>query len=72
MAGKERIDELIEALRAEGELISEGAFTLDPDHVENVVLPGSLGTAGGGSVVFLGDDANAMIADLADDGLLNR
>ena len=48
------------------------AFTLDPDHVENVVLPGSLGTAGGGSVVFLGDDANAMIADLADDGLLNR
>ncbi len=46
------------------------AFLLDPEKVENTVLPGTLGTAGGGSVVFLGDDAEAMITDLADDGLL--
>lgn len=47
------------------------AFTIDPDQIENVVLPGKLGRAGGGSVVFLGDDADAMIADLADDGVLS-
>jgi len=47
------------------------AFGLDPDQIDNVVLPGTIGKAGGGSVVFLGDDADAMIADLADDGLLS-
>lgn len=46
------------------------AFILDPDLVENTVLPGKLGTAGGGSVVFLGDDAEAIIADVVDDGVV--
>jgi LCP family protein required for cell wall assembly len=46
------------------------AFLLDPDKVTNEVLPGKLGTAGGGSVVFLGEDAEQMIADVVDDGLL--
>lgn len=46
------------------------AFLLDLDAIENTVLPGQLGTAGGGSVVFLSDDVNDIVADLADDGLL--
>ena len=46
------------------------AFLLDPDAIDNAVVPGSLGRAGGGSVVFLGEDADAMVADLADDGVL--
>jgi LCP family protein required for cell wall assembly len=52
--------------------LAASAFILDPDLVENVVLPGKLGTAGGGSVVFLGDDAEAMIADVVDDGVLSE
>jgi LCP family protein required for cell wall assembly len=48
------------------------AFILDPELVENIVLPGKLGTAGGGSVVFLGDDAEAVIADVVDDGVLSK
>ena len=50
--------------------LAAAAFLLDPDKLENTVLPGTIGTAGGGSVVFLGDEAHAVIADLADDGLL--
>ena len=46
------------------------AFLLDPDAIENTVVPGRVGTAGGGSVVFLSDDVNDIVADLADDGLL--
>jgi hypothetical protein len=48
------------------------AFILNPDLVENTVLPGKLGTAGGGSVVFLGDDAEAIIADVVEDGVLSE
>ena len=47
------------------------AFGLDAEKINNTVVPGTIGQAGGGSVVFLGDDADAMIADLADDGLLS-
>ncbi len=47
------------------------AFVLDPGVIENVVLPGTLGTAGGGSVVFIGEAAREMIADVVDDGLLS-
>lgn len=46
------------------------AFLLDPDKIENVGVPGNLGKAGGGSVVFLGEDAEAVIADAIDDGLI--
>jgi LCP family protein required for cell wall assembly len=46
------------------------AFLLDLDAIENTVVPGRVGTAGGGSVVFLSDDVNDIVADLADDGLL--
>jgi LCP family protein required for cell wall assembly len=46
------------------------AFGLDAEKINNTVVPGTIGQAGGGSVVFLGDDADAMIADLVDDGLL--
>ena len=43
---------------------------LDADEIENVVLPGNLGRAGAASVVRLTPGADAMLADLADDGLL--
>jgi len=47
------------------------ALELDPAHVDNEVLPGKLGRAPDrASVVFLTPEADAMIADLADDGLL--
>lgn len=47
------------------------AFYLEPDAVENVVLEGSVGTAGGASVVFLDDESTAEVfADVADDGML--
>ncbi len=45
--------------------------TLDPDTIENVVLPGNLGRAGAASVVRLTSAADDMLADLGDDGLLN-
>ncbi len=43
---------------------------LDPEEIENVVLPGRLGRAGLASVVRLTAEADEMLADLADDGLL--
>ena len=46
--------------------------TLDPDSIDNVVLPGKLGMAGGASIVRLTGEADDMLADLADDGLLNN
>jgi LCP family protein required for cell wall assembly len=45
--------------------------TLDADEIENVVLPGTLGRAGAASVVRLTSGAEDMLADLADDGILN-
>lgn len=43
------------------------AYEVDPDDLTNVVLPGSVGsTSGGQSVVFLGDGAEAVFADVAD------
>jgi LCP family protein required for cell wall assembly len=46
------------------------ALTIDPKNVVNVALPGGIGSAGGASIVTLGSEADAMFADLADDGLL--
>jgi LCP family protein required for cell wall assembly len=45
--------------------------TLDPDRIENVVLPGKLGMESGASIVRLTPEADRMLADLSDDGLLN-
>lgn len=39
--------------------------------VRNLVAPGRTGSAGGGSVVFLGDEARALFRDLADDAVVN-
>ncbi len=78
------IDELPEMIRiledvtftsfSAGELLNLGAtaLLLDPDKVDNVVVPGSVGsTSGGASIVRIGSGADAVFADQADDGLLN-
>ena len=44
--------------------------TLDANEIENVVLPGTLGRAGAASVVRLNPEADEILADLGDDGLL--
>ena len=46
------------------------AVSLDPQNVRHVVMPGVGGTAGGASVVFVGPGADALFADLRDDGVL--
>ena len=45
---------------------------MDVAGVENVVLPGKLGRAGAASVVRLTPEADEILADLADDGLLEK
>lgn len=45
-------------------------LAIDPKRVVNVALPGGIGTAGAASIVTLGSEADAVFADLADDGLL--
>jgi polyisoprenyl-teichoic acid--peptidoglycan teichoic acid transferase len=50
--------------------LGASAFALDPGAIENQVLPGRVGVAVGASVVFLDPEADVMIADLDDDGLL--
>ena len=47
-----------------------GALAIDPKNVVNVALPGGISTAGGASIVTLGGEADAVFADLADDGML--
>ena len=47
-----------------------GALAIDPKNVVNVALPGGISTAGGASIVTLGSEADAVFADLADDGML--
>jgi hypothetical protein len=42
------------------------AHVADPEAIRNVVLPGSFGWVGAASVVFLGDAAQAIYADMAD------
>lgn len=46
------------------------AFRMDADAIDNQVMPGTIGTAGGGSVVFLNDGYEDILADLVDDGIL--
>jgi anionic cell wall polymer biosynthesis LytR-Cps2A-Psr (LCP) family protein len=51
--------------------LGAAAFVLDVGTIDNVVLPGKLGRAtGGASVVFLDPEAEDIIADVVDDGLL--
>lgn len=51
--------------------LGAAAFTLDIAKIDNVVLPGTLGRAtGGASVVFLDPEAEGIVADVVDDGLL--
>lgn len=47
------------------------ARRLAPERISNVVVPGRIGYAGRASVVFLGQDAPRLFADLRDDGLVN-
>jgi len=46
------------------------AFYLDSEKVGNAVLSGSVGSAGGASVVFLSESNAEIYADVADDGML--
>ena len=46
--------------------------TINPKHVENIVLPGATATAGGLSIVNLTSDAQTIFNDLKDDGLVAR
>jgi len=48
------------------------AERIDPDRVRNVVVPGRAGSAGGRSVVFLGEGAAGVFRDLAREGILGR
>lgn len=49
--------------------IAAGAFHLDPAGVGNQVLPGTITTRNGASVVVLSDGAEDLFRDL-DDGIL--
>jgi LCP family protein required for cell wall assembly len=48
------------------------AISADLDAIPNVVAPGRSGSAGGASVVFLADSAEALWADLADGTLQSQ
>jgi polyisoprenyl-teichoic acid--peptidoglycan teichoic acid transferase len=48
------------------------ARRLDPAALANVVVPGRVGTTGGQSVVFLGQEAAEMFLDLRPDAVLGR
>ncbi len=47
------------------------ARRLAPERINNVVAPGRIGYAGRASVVFLGQEAPRLFADLRDDALIN-
>jgi len=46
------------------------SLNVNPKKVVNRVTPGGIGSAGGASIVTLGGEADAVFADIADDGLL--
>jgi LCP family protein required for cell wall assembly len=46
------------------------AVTVDPANVDNVVVPGGVGTAGTASIVVISDEAEGIYRDLEDDGLI--
>ncbi|MGH2674088.1 MAG: LCP family protein [Actinomycetota bacterium] len=51
--------------------LSLAALSITPNRVVNRVTPGGIGSAGGASIVTLGGEADAVFADIADDGLLD-
>ena len=52
--------------------LAASSFALDIAQINNVVLPGSLGRgAGGTSVVYLDDGADAIVQDVIEDGVLD-
>jgi LCP family protein required for cell wall assembly len=46
------------------------AMTINPEKVTNMAVPGGIGLAGSASIVTLGGDADAVFADMADDGVV--
>jgi LCP family protein required for cell wall assembly len=46
--------------------------TINPKHVENMVVPGTSGLVGGLSVVYLSSTAQAIYDDMKDDGLVAK
>jgi polyisoprenyl-teichoic acid--peptidoglycan teichoic acid transferase len=55
-----------------GELFDLGltALAVKPDRVQNLVVPGGIGTAGTASIVVLSESAEELYRDLEDDGLI--
>lgn len=51
--------------------LAASAMELDPDAIGNDVLPGRVGRTAGASVVFLDPEADDLVDDLRDDGLLD-
>ena len=49
--------------------LAAGAYELDPENVENLVLPGTVGNVGEASVVFLNPETEDIYRDL-DDGII--
>jgi polyisoprenyl-teichoic acid--peptidoglycan teichoic acid transferase len=50
--------------------LAVSAVTVDPQNVDNLVLPGSLGMAGTASIVVISEEAEGIYRDLEDDGLI--
>jgi anionic cell wall polymer biosynthesis LytR-Cps2A-Psr (LCP) family protein len=48
------------------------ALSIDPADVRNVTMPGTTGSAGNQSVVFVGSGAPALFADFRDDAILQH
>jgi LCP family protein required for cell wall assembly len=48
------------------------ALSIDPADVRNVTMPGTTGSAGNQSVVFVGSGASALFADFRDDAILQH
>jgi polyisoprenyl-teichoic acid--peptidoglycan teichoic acid transferase len=46
------------------------AATVDPENVDNLVVPGGIGMAGTASIVVISDEAEGIYRDLEDDGLI--
>jgi LCP family protein required for cell wall assembly len=68
VAGMEQIQTDLSAVDLFG--LALAALTVAPNRVVNRVTPGGIGTAGTASIVTLGSEADAVFADIADDGLL--
>jgi polyisoprenyl-teichoic acid--peptidoglycan teichoic acid transferase len=46
------------------------AVTVDPQNVDNLVVPGGIGMAGTASIVVISEEAEGIYRDLEDDGLI--